>query len=116
EIKKQMETTIGTKEKELSELSGKFKDDYLDTLTPEAEAELKEKFQRLSHDLSQQQNQYYQLLNQANFQIVQKLSESISTAAAKVAKDKGLDFVLNEEVCFYLAPGYDVSTDVVKEL
>ena len=70
----------------------------------------------MSQELSQQQNQYYQLLNQANFQIVQKMSESIGAASAKVAKDKGFDIVLNEEASFYLAPGYDVSADIVKEL
>lgn len=116
DIKKQMESSIEAKEKELNELAPKFKDEYMDTLKPEAEAELKEKFKRLSQELSQQQNQYYQLLNQANYQIVQKLSDWISTASEKVAKDKGLDIVLNEEACFYNAPHYDVSSDVVKEL
>ena len=116
EIKKQMESAIEAKEKELNELAPKFKDEYIDTLTPEAEAELKDNFKRLSQELSQQQNQYYQLLNQANYQIVQKMSDWISTASEKVAKDKGLDIVLNEEACFYNAPSYDVSADIVKEL
>ena len=116
EIKKQMEASIEAKEKELNEMAPKFKDEYIDTLTPEAEGELKEKFRRLSQELSQHQNQYYQLLNQANFQIVQKISDWIATASEKVAKDKSLDIVLNDEACFFVAPSYDISIDVVKEL
>ncbi len=116
EIKKQMEASIEVKEKELNEMAPKFKDEYIDTLTPEAEAELKEKFRRLSQELSQNQNQYYQLLNQANFQIVQKISDWIGTASEKIAKNKNLDIVLNDEACFFVVPGYDVSLDVVKEL
>src|SRR5260221_295820 len=48
EMRKEMEKSLETKEKELNELAPKFKDDYLDTLTPEAEAELKQKFKALS--------------------------------------------------------------------
>ncbi|MDB6081569.1 MAG: hypothetical protein JWO53_841 [Chlamydiia bacterium] len=116
EIKKQMESTIETKEKELNELSPKFKDEYMDQLTPEAEAELKNKFKNLSQDLSQAQNQYYQLLNQANYQIISKMSDWIGTASTKVAKAKGFDIVLNEEACFYRAQSYDMSASVIKEL
>lgn len=116
QIKKQMESAIEAKEKELNDLAPKFKDEYLDTLTPEAEAELKQKFKTLSQDLSQSQNQFYQLLNQAHYQIVAKLTEQISKASKKVAKAQGFDMILNEEACFYLDPSFDVSTSVVKEL
>jgi outer membrane protein len=116
EIKKQMETGIEAKEKELNEMAPKFKDEYLDTLTPEAEAELKERFRRLSQELSGLQNQYYQLLNQANYQIVQKMNEWITGASSKIAKDKNIDIVLNDEACFYVTSAYDVSSEIVKEL
>ncbi len=112
-MKKQMETAIEEKEKALNELAPKFNEEYLDTLTPEAEAELKQKFQALSNDLSQQQNQYYHLLNQANYQILQKLHDAVADAAKKVALQKGLDMVMNEEACFYYAESYDISKEVV---
>src|SRR5689334_10247585 len=48
EMQKEMEKTLEAKEKELNELAPKLKSDYLDTLTPEAEAQLKEKFRLLS--------------------------------------------------------------------
>ena len=116
EMKKQMEGTLEAKEKELNEISSKFSDEYLDTLTPEAEKELKEKFKNLSQEFSQQQNQFYQLLQQINVQIVQKLQDMISKASKKVAEKSNIDFVLNEDACFYFASGNDVSQDVIKEL
>ena len=113
EIKKQMETAIDEKEKELNALAPKFSEEYLDTLTPEAEQDLKMKFKTLSQDLSQQQNQYYQLLNQTNFQIVQKINDSIAQASQKVAKDKQFTLIVNEEACFYYADAFDCSNDVI---
>lgn len=116
EIKKQLETTIEAKEKELNELAPKFSEEYLDTLSPEAEAELKNKFKMLSQELSQHQNQYYNMLNQANYQIVQKMNESIATASKKVAQTKGIDLTLNEDICFSHAPNLDISKEVIVEM
>jgi len=116
QIKKQLETTIEAKEKELNEMAPKFSEEYLDTLSPEAEAELKNKFKTMSQELSQQQNQYYTMLNQANYQIVHKMGESIGQAAKKVAQAKGLDMALNEDICFYHAPSFDISKEVISEM
>jgi len=115
-IKKQMETAIEEKEKELNALAPKFTEEYIDTLTPEAEQELKQKFKNISQDLSQQQNQYYHLLNQTNYQIMQKLNDAIAVAAQVVAKDKKIDLIVNEEACFYYAESFDCSEAVVAEM
>jgi outer membrane protein len=116
EMKKQFETEIEAKEKEINDMAPKFSADYLDTLTPEAETELKSKFARLNQEHQQKQNQYYNLLQQANYQIIHKLSESIAKASEKVAKAKGFDMALNEEACFYFAPSFDISKEVITEL
>jgi outer membrane protein len=115
-VKKQLEQSLEKKQKELNELSPKFSDEYLDSLTPEAEKELKEKFQLLSNELSQQQGQYYQTLEQSHFQIMQKIYEMIGKASDSVAKEKKLDLVLNDEVCFFKAEALDVSKDIIKKL
>ncbi len=48
-LKKQMEGVLEEKEKALNEIANKFNDpDYLDSLSPEAEAELKHKFRSLN--------------------------------------------------------------------
>lgn len=116
QMRKQMEQTLEQKEKELNELAPKFNDEYLDSLTPEAEAELKEKFKNLSQELTQKQNECYQTLNQAQMHVMQKLYEQISEASQKLAADKGLDLIINDEICYFKAEKLDVSSDVVKKL
>lgn len=116
QMRKEMEQSIEKKEKELNEMAPKFSDEYLDSLTPEAEAELKEKFKALSQEVTQLQNQYYQTLNQANVQVVQKLFDMISEASKALAKEKSLDLIINDESCFFKADKLDISTDIIKKL
>lgn len=114
-LKKQMEQVLDEKEKALNEISQKFNDaDYLDSLSAEAEAELKHKFRNLNQELAQHQQQFYQMLQQANFKVMQKMNDSISTAAKTVAKNKHFDMIINEEGTFYYDPVFDVSKDVIK--
>jgi outer membrane protein len=116
-MKNQMESILEEKEKSINEIAEKFNDpDYLDSLAPEAETELKRKFRALTQELQQQQQQYYNTLTQANTKVVQKLTETINTAAAEVAKDKKLDFILNEEGCFFANQALNVSNDLVAKL
>lgn len=116
-LKKQMEAVIGEKEKSLNEVASKLNDaDYLDSLTPEAETELKRKFRAMNQELSQQQAQYYQALQQSNMKIVQKLQEAITKACEQVAKDDKVDLILNDEACFFTHPDLNVSSKVVKIL
>lgn len=116
-LRKQMSTLIETTEKELKEISSKFEDtEYLDSLSPKAEEEMKIKFQTLQEDLGRYQNQFYQVLNHANYQMVQKISTNISSAAEKVAKTRKLDYVMNKEACFYIRPDLDVTPLVINEM
>lgn len=116
-MKSQMENVVGEKEKVLNDLALKLNDpDQLDLMSPEAETELKRKFRGLSQELNQLQQQYYQTLNQANIKIVQTLSEVVSKACEKVAKDMKLDVILNDETCFYANSAFDVSSKVVVEM
>ena len=116
QMRKQMEQTLEQKEKELNELAPKFSDEYLDSLTPEAEGELQEKFKNLSQDLTQKQNEFYQSLNQAQMQVVQKVYEMISEASKSLAAEKGLDLIINDEVCFFKGDKLDVSADIIQKL
>jgi len=116
-LKKQMSTLLEDTDKQLQELANKFNDqDYLDGLSPEAEKELKNKYEALSQDYQRYQNQSYQALNQTNMRIVQSLSSSIGEAAEKVAKNKKLAMVVNKDACFFYAPVLDVTIDVIAEM
>lgn len=116
-LKKQMTAQIEDTEKQLNDLSAKFNDpDYLDGLSPEAEEDLKNQFRTLNEKMSQYQNQYYQVMNQANMRIIQTLSTAINAASAKVAKDKKLSMILNKDACFYYVDALDMTKPVIVEM
>lgn len=116
-LKKQMTSLLEDTEKQLTEISAKFNDaEYMDGLSPEAEEELKNKFRTLSEEMSRYQNQYYQVLNQANMKILQAMSSNIQAASERVAKDKRLTMIVNKEACFFYTPQLDVTNLVVAEL
>lgn len=116
-LRKQMTSVVETKEKELREINAKFEDvEYLDSLSPKAEEELKSRHQALQEELGHFQQQIYQMLNQAHYQMVHKMASTISTAAEKIASEKKLDYVLNREQCFYVRPDLDVTSLVVIEM
>ncbi len=116
-IRNQMSTLIEEAEKELKELSAKFEDtEFLDSLSPKAEEEMKLKYQTLQEDLGRYQNQYYQVLQHAQYQLIQKMSGNIAKAAETVAKQKNLDYVINKEACFYIRSDLDVTSAVISEM
>ncbi|MBX7066028.1 MAG: OmpH family outer membrane protein [Parachlamydiales bacterium] len=116
-MRKQMASLIEDTDKELREMASKFEDpEYLDSLSPKAEEELKSKFQTRQEDLARYQNQFYQVMNHAQMQMLQKISGTISKAAEKVASERHLDYVMNKEACFYIRPDLDVTTSVIGEM
>ena len=116
-IKKQWSELIEQTEKDLKELGSKFEDqDYMDSVSPEAEDNMKLKYKALNEDVAKYQNQLYQILNQANYFFIQKMSSSISKASEKIASDRKLEVVLNKEACFYNSPKIDITELVIKEM
>ena len=116
-MRKQMSTLIEDTQKEIDEISTKFEDpEYLDSLSPKAEEDLKVRFQALQEKLGQYQNQFYQVLNHANYQMIQKMSGNIAKAAEKVASERHLDYIMNKEACFYIRSDLDVTTQVIGEM
>ena len=116
-LKTQAEQVLKNKEKDLTALAQKLEDaDYVDSLSNEAEAELKHKFRALNQEMSQQQQQLYQTLSQANFKIVQKLTESVATTAKEVGEKLNLNLVINEDACFYYHGVLDITDKVINAL
>jgi outer membrane protein len=116
-LKKQMAALLEETEKNLGELTAKFNDpDYLDGLSPEAEQEMKERFRTLNEEMSRYQNQYYQVMNQANMRIIQTLTQAISDASQIVSKEKKLSFVLNKDACYFYAPATEITSLVIAEM
>jgi len=116
-LKKQMTTLLDETEKQINDLSAKFNDsEYLDGLSPEAEEELKVKFRSLNEDLNRYQNQYYQVLNQANMKLFQTVMTAVSQSAEKLAKQKKFALIVNKEACFFYAPQLDITSSVITEM
>lgn len=116
-LKKQMGTLLDDTEKQLSEIATTLNDpEKLDALSPEAEQELKGKYQTLSEEMGRYQNQYYQVLNQANMRLIQTMSAAINSASEKVAKQKKLAMILNKEACFFYSPALEVTPFVIAEM
>lgn len=115
-LKKQMESVLEEKEKALNDMGTKFNDpDYLDSLSAEAETEMKRKFRAQSQELSGYQNQYMQILQQTNLKVIQKLTDATTNAASRYAKENHIDLVLNEDSFFY-SPDLDISQQIIKLL
>lgn len=113
-LKKQMESVLEEKEKVLNDHASKVNDpDYLDSLSAEAETDLKRKFRAMSQEIAQLQNQYYQALSQTNMKVLQKLNEVVVEASKKIAKEKNIDLILNEESAFFYSSDLDISSEVV---
>ncbi len=117
-LKKQIGTMIEEAEKTYTVENQKLNDnEYMDGLSPEAEQEQKMKVARLEEEMARYQNQYYQVMQQANMRILQQVGQEISAASEKVAKDKKLNMIINKEAsCFYYNANLDVTQAVIQEM
>ena len=104
-------------EGQLTEIANKLQDpEFIDSLSPEAEQEMKSRFQALNEELGRYQNQYYQVMNQANMKLIQLMTSYISQASATVAKAHKLSVILNKEACFFYEPKQDVTAAIIAEM
>lgn len=116
-LKNQMSETLEKTDKELATLARQLEDqDYLEGLSPKAEEELKQKFQVLSQDFSRYQNQYYQLLNQANYKMLQTMHDKVSSAAEIVRVQKALSIIINEDSAFAFSSNFDFTNEAIREM
>lgn len=116
-LKAQMTSLVEDTEKQLGELAGKFNDaEYMDALSPEAEDEMKTKYRSLNEEMGRYQQQFYQVMQQANMKVMQTIASNIQEASEKIAQDKKLNMVMNKEACFFSAPTLDVTNLIVAEM
>ncbi|MCI5052179.1 MAG: OmpH family outer membrane protein [Simkaniaceae bacterium] len=117
QLKRQMHSILDDTEKQLNDVVTKLQDpDYLDTLSPEGEKELKVRFQSLQEELGRYQNHYYQILQQANMRMIHSLAAQINRASETIAKERKIPMVLNKDVIFYYDPTLDLTTVVIERM
>ncbi len=117
QLKIKMETAVRDIEDQMTDTMKKLQDaDYLDGLNPKAEADLKEKFQSLNDEMGKYQSQYYQVLQQANMQMIQAISTEINDASAKVASKENIQLIINKDAAFYSVDSLDITKNVITEM
>ena len=116
-LKTQMTTLMGDIEKQLNEIAVKFQDaDFVDSLSPEAEQEIKARYQTLGEELNRYQNQYVQLMQQANMKLMQTMNNHVAQASETVAKRKNLPMIVREDLCFHYNSELDITPQVIEEM
>lgn len=116
-LKKQMTEALEKADKELDEIAKQLENqDHMDSLTPAAEEALKTKFQALSQEYARYQNQFYQLLNQANYKMLQTLHDEVGIAAEKVRDSNNLSLILNEDSAFAHVSSLDFTLAVIEQM
>lgn len=117
QMKDQMEKAINELNSQLSETSEKLNDEAVrDSLSPEAEKELQQKMQTLSAELQRYQQQYYYMMQQAQYRTMNIMADHIKKASTNVAKANGYDLIINKDQVFHFTTDLDVTSAVIKEL
>ena len=116
-IKEQMESLVKDLDKKLADVGEKLGDpDYLDTLSPEGEAELKSEFQMGQEEMQRYQGQYYQVMQQSQARLHQVMAHHIAQASEKVAEANKLSHVIHRDVCFYSSSSFDVTDQIIETM
>lgn len=120
-LKSQMDAALETKFSAFQEIERQEKDeDYMESLSKEAAGELRLKKKGLEEEANRIQGQYYQLMQQTQGKIMQKLLGQVSVASKKIAElgvdGKKLDLILSDESCTYFSPKFDITPKVVAEI
>jgi outer membrane protein len=116
-LQKKLGKELETAERELTDLADKLQDpEYVDSLSPQKDEELKMRYQMLSQEIMQKQNQFYQILGQGEMKLMQELTAQVMRASQIVAKDKKMDFVIREEALTFFTPSTDITKEIVTEM
>lgn len=118
-MKSQMESVLKDKEKAIQSIQSKLQDeDYMDSLSDEAERELKHKRKTLMEEGMELNKQFVDTLENANMKIVQSLIEQISKICKEIAVDptQPLDIIFTSEACTYYGEQLDITDRVLAKL
>lgn len=117
DLNEKIKEAMESKEKELSEVARLWSDpDHRDSLSPEAEEELGKRGTRLRMEYEEMRKRSMEMVQQANFQVVQALSSAVTKAAETVASAKGYSMVMNKEACFFTDQAFDITEAVIAQM
>lgn len=112
-LQDKMVKVLKDKETSLNELAQKFTPEYLDSISDDEEAQMKEKFQTMGRELQSYESNYYQTMQRAQKTMQQTMVESIKDATAEIAKKRGLSHVINDDFLLFYEDSLDVTDEVI---
>lgn len=113
-LKAQLKQGLEEKEKEFKDMKQRFDDEsFRESLSDDARKDFEGKMTQTLRDLDQYHNQLVRTLNQSGYEVAMSVLGSVESAAAKVAKAKGIDLVVRKELCLFYSPDFDVTKEVV---
>lgn len=116
-LKVRMQKAVEDLDAQMSETATKLQDkDLLDSLSPEAEQELRVKFQTLGEEMQRYQGQFYQVMQQANMKLMQTMHDLIEKAADDVAKSNKLTLIINKDAAFHYSPSLEITDKIISSL
>ena len=114
---KQFRVKIDEIQKRCKEIDDKLNNvEYVDSITAEAEENLKKERQAEMQKLMGTQNEFQQIMQQQQMAFSQSFMISLGDAAKKVAKEKGLSHVIAKEACLYYEDNLDLTEDVISKI
>ena len=116
-VKNQLQKAVQDLNDQLTTVANKLQDpDILDSMSPDAEKELRQKFQLLNEEMQRYQSQYYQVMQQANMKLMQAMADQVQEASKTVAKRAKLSLILQKEAALHYTEAFDVTSDVIAEM
>ena len=116
-LKTRMQKAVEDLDTQMTETTTKLQDkDLLDSLSPEAEQELRMKFQTLGEEMQRYQGQFYQIMQQANMKLMQSMHDLIEQASNAVAESNKLVLVINKDAAFHYSSNLEVTGKIISEL
>jgi Skp family chaperone for outer membrane proteins len=116
-MNKQMTAALEEVDRQIEEISAQLDDENnRDSMTPEAEKQLQDKFESLSQERELRRMQFSQQMNQSQMMIMQKIYDHVSRASEKVAKEMNLDLIVQEDSTLYFAAALDITQPVLQTM
>lgn len=121
-MKSQMESVLKDKEKAIHTIENKLRDeDYMDSISEEAERELRHKKKILIEEGVELNRQFSDNLEMTNMKIMQTIIEAITKASKEVvqesaSKNQIIDLILTSEACTYFNPVMDITDPVLTKM
>lgn len=116
-VRKRFFNSITETQRKMQDAQASLEDaEYMDSISEKKQEELKKERDTLVQKLNRHQADGYQMMQNIQFQAVQKITRKIREAAADLAKESKVPYILNKEACFYCTPSADLTKPILEKM